>query len=266
MEDRKTTLPTYGAPPLVEVVFGRQFDPLPFTAAHIGLFWERLGRTAYPVVQEQPPLAPVIERLVDEPTTAVVEFADVPPLPRLWFSSDEHQSLVQLQRDRLLVNWRASSLPYPRYVTLSPKFSELWSVLDDFARSELTTNPVLRQFELTYVNHIPWTPRYDDYGTALRGIFPDLSWRPEARFLASPEGGDIRLGFRLPGDSGRLHVRVREGKRKVDGTRLFMLELTARGFQDDAQAWFDRAHEWIVRGFADLTSAEMQEQVWQRKA
>jgi len=29
--------------------------------------------------------------------------------------------------------------------------------------------------------------------------------------------------------------------------------------------WFDLAHEWIVRGFTDLTEKEMQETIWKRE-
>ena len=259
------TLPTFDAPPLVEVVFGRQFDPLPLTAAHTGLFWQRLGRDAYPQVQEQPPLPPMIERF-GEDQVSVVELGDVFALPRLWFTSVTGDALVQVQRDRFLVNWRASTTPYPRYVTLRPQFEALWSTFEGFSRAEFDIAPVVQQYELTYVNHIPWHPDWQDLGAALRFVFPDLGWRPGTRFLPSPEGTDVRLAVRLPKDAGRLHLRLREGRRKTDGARLFMLEFTARGLLPSASEWFDLAHEWIVHGFADLTSAEMQEQAWQRRS
>ena len=28
--------------------------------------------------------------------------------------------------------------------------------------------------------------------------------------------------------------------------------------------WFDLAHEWIVRGFADLTTEKIQQNIWRR--
>lgn len=258
-------LPTYDAPPLVEVVFGRQFEPLPLTAAHTGLLWETLGRAAYPTVHEQPPLPSMVEHL-DDQAASVLDVGEVFTWPRLWFTSRDQDSLIQLQRDRFLINWRAGAQPYPRYAALFPRFEAVWSTFREFVRAELDLSPSLRQYELTYVNHIPWAPSWQDLATALRATFPDFAWRVDGRFLASPEGGEIRLAFRLPDEAGRLHVRVRDGRRMADGARLFILELTARGFLPDAVAWFDAAHAWIVRGFADLTSREMQENTWQRRA
>lgn len=263
MSPIKNALPAYDAPPLVEVVFGRQFDPLPLTVAHTGLLWERLDRKAYPDVQEQAPLPPVVE-IYDGHAGPEIDIGEVLGFPRLWFTSREHDSLIQLQRDRLLVNWRAGMKPYPRYTTLFPKFQAVWATFETFVRAELDRAPSLRQLELTYVNHIPWAS-WPDLGAALRATFPDLAWRADSRFLVAPEGGEHRLTFRLPDKSGRLHVRFRDGRRTADGARIFILELTARGFLPDAPAWFEMAHDWIVRGFADLTSSEMQEKTWQRR-
>jgi uncharacterized protein (TIGR04255 family) len=262
MTTAKKPLPAYDAPPLVEVVFGRQFDPLQLSVAHAGLLWERLDREAYPHVQEQPPLPPVIEAF-DEQGAPEIYIGDVLS-PRLWFTSREHDSLIQLQRDRFLVNWRAGGQPYPRYSALFPKFEAVWATFENFVQAELGLAPSMRQFELTYVNHIPWAPSWPDLGTALRATFPDLAWRTGGRFLVAPESGETRFAFRFPDNAGRLHVRLREGRR-MDGARIFMLDFTARGFLPDAVAWFEMAHDWIVRGFADLTSTEMQEQTWQLK-
>jgi hypothetical protein len=33
----------------------------------------------------------------------------------------------------------------------------------------------------------------------------------------------------------------------------------------DARPWFDLAREWIVRGFADLTTLRAQKELWQRE-
>ena len=47
---------------------------------------------------------------------------------------------------------------------------------------------------------------------------------------------------------------------------MFVLDLTTRGISNEGiQEWFDMAHEWIVRGFEDLTTSEIQEKVWKKK-
>jgi hypothetical protein len=47
------------------------------------------------------------------------------------------------------------------------------------------------------------------------------------------------------------------------------LDLTVRGIGshrsfDDMKEWFNIARVWIVRGFTDLTTDEMQTKVWRR--
>jgi hypothetical protein len=51
---------------------------------------------------------------------------------------------------------------------------------------------------------------------------------------------------------------------------LFILEMRCRGISKsleyaDLKKWYNLAHEWIVRGFADITSLECQKKIWGRK-
>jgi hypothetical protein len=57
--------------------------------------------------------------------------------------------------------------------------------------------------------------------------------------------------------------------RKRDNVPIFILDLTVRGNVAEHSAevlwdWFDIAHQWIVFGFSDLTSREVQDLVWER--
>ena len=67
----------------------------------------------------------------------------------------------------------------------------------------------------------------------------------------------------------RLSAKVNKGIRKSDERPLFAFELRATGSGadkslDKMEEWFATAHEWIVRGFADLTGAKVQEEIWKR--
>lgn len=80
------------------------------------------------------------------------------------------------------------------------------------------------------------------------------------------------MSFPLPESTGRLHVTLRQMRRIQDGREVLALDLTARGFPAGPEAsgresmlsWFDVAREWIVRGFADLTTLEAQKDLWGR--
>jgi hypothetical protein len=126
------------------------------------------------------------------------------------------------------------------------------------------------QYEMTYISHMP-------IGEGWRGleqvgrVFPDFAWRQDAgRFLPTPEGVNWQTRFVLPDREGRLHASIRRGVRSPDGREVLILDLTVRGFAgngdlDSMRQWFDKAREWIVRGFADITGAEMQEEVWGKR-
>jgi len=51
---------------------------------------------------------------------------------------------------------------------------------------------------------------------------------------------------------------------------MLLLNLTARGIEETRTRegmwnWFEMAHDWIVNGFSDLTSLEVQKKIWGRQ-
>jgi hypothetical protein len=126
------------------------------------------------------------------------------------------------------------------------------------------------QYELTYVNHIPQGEAWDTLGN-IKNVFPDFTWRSEGnRFLPVPEVMNWQTSFILPEQCGRLHASIRLGKRRTDRHPIILFELTARGVSPERSKaamwrWFNLAHEWIVRGFTDLTSDKLHKSVWRRR-
>jgi len=271
MEPILSALPDYDNPPVNEVVFGIQFKKLQnLKAPHTGILWERLGRNDYPECKEMPPIAHTIESFEGVPpqsATITIEGMSHPPLPRLFFISTIKNHLIQIQEDRLHQNWRKikSDDEYPRYVKLYPKFIKSWDFFNSFV-DELDLGPIEpNQYELTYVNHIPrgegWVNLSDIYN-----VFRDFQCKLDSRFLPEPENVSWRKTYRLPDDSGRLHVSLRLAVSREIRDRVMILDLTARGFTNkNMDTWFDMAHEWIVKGFTDLTSESIQKSVWKRK-
>lgn len=267
-------LPDYETPPVIEVVIGAQFRPIAgFLPTHHGLFWE-LVRSEYPKVEAVAPLSPAYEQFGAIPTddAGIIDLSTVLPMPRLFLIDDSDSWLIQLQPDRLLQNWRKgdSGEPYPRYPAVRHRFDQSLKTLLDFCTRENLPHPEISQLETTYINHIPvgdgWNSP-DDAGA----VFPDFSWRCGDRFLPAPEAVAWKMAFTMPDHLGRLHVTVRQAVRKSDGANVLLCELTARGRPAETSPrevadWLDLAREWIVRGFADLTSEKMQDIQWGRKA
>jgi uncharacterized protein (TIGR04255 family) len=270
---RPKDLPEYDNPPVTEVVCGVLFKRLErFRLLHFGLLWQKI-RKDFPTFQETAPLVPAIELYgSEEEQDAQLQFAfgDI-PLPRIWFLDAAGTGLLQLQRDRLLYNWKKNKPAdaYPRYHVVIEKFKRQIATFEDFLKEHQLDTIEPLQYEMTYVNQIPqgegWT-NLSELGSVFRGH----QWQArEGDFLPPIEHATYKSSFLLPENKGRLHVSIRDGKRVGDNQPVLLFELTTRGFPGDASPnamwpWFDNAREWIVRAFAELTASEIQEKVWRR--
>jgi uncharacterized protein (TIGR04255 family) len=253
-------LPSYKNPPVNEVVCGLRFDtPANLRIPHIGLLWDKF-RTDYPIIQHAPPIASAKgEILVDQ--------AIGMPLPRVWFINKSDDQLVQFQVDRFYFNWRRIQSEYPRYDHVIKNFeSVLNTIVNFFSEFELgELKPI--EYELSYINHIPNGQGWDTIDDLPR-IFLDFVWKQtKGRFLPNPEKASWQTEFPLPKKKGHLIVNLKQVTRTEDKISLLVLELKARGIDESAnkeaiREWFDLAHEWIVRGFTDLTTPEIHK-IWE---
>jgi uncharacterized protein (TIGR04255 family) len=185
------------------------------------------------------------------------------PIQRVWFINKQDDQLIQFQFDRFYFNWRRRQDDYPRYPYVIKKFENILNnaiiFFKEFDLGEL--EPI--ECELCYINHIPKGQGWNEISD-LSKIFSDFNWDPKSnRFLANPESISWHSAFKLPGKYGSLAVNLKQALRTEDKIPLFVLELTARGIgeskrKDDILKWFDLAHEWIVKGFTDLTTPQIQ--------
>jgi uncharacterized protein (TIGR04255 family) len=267
-------LPEFDRPPVNEVVFGIQFQPLKaLRAAHLGLFWNRI-RDRYPNTEEQVEVAHLVEKFDALPTRQsegdlLVEVATPSVIPRCWYLDESRLQLTQVQQDRFLRNWRQieGKEAYPRFEVLFERFREEWHGFLEFLDEERIGNPTLDQCELTYINHIAQGEGWTGPSELSKVVSVWAGHRSNA-FLPEPELVNWTTSYRLPNQYGRLHVRMRQAIRNRDRRPIIVLDLTARGapnsqYWEDVSAWFDLAHEWIVRGFAELTTPEMH-RIWGR--
>lgn len=261
-----TDLPEFNAPPVVEVALGVQFRILPALRGLALAPLRERWRQQYPRIEEQPPLPSAVGS--GSPGEPFVQLNIGLPSMRYWFLSSDGSDLVQIQQDRLSVNWREaeSSSPYPRYPSIRKAFEDRFRELQEFIAQEELGSIRVTQAELEYVNAVIVKPQeVGELGRILKNW--DVS---TDHHLGEPEEARLQMTFRIAdlGDGeSRLWVQVGPGQRKPSRPTM-LLTLSARGKPsgeglDAVLSFLDGAHTHIVLSFAELTTPAMHE-VWGR--
>jgi len=262
-------LPEFDRPPVVEVAASIQFDDLQaLDTARLGLLWTRF-RNRYPRTDQRPALPQVFETFGSaRPPHVGLSLQPVLPVPRLWFLDESQTKLVQVQRNRLIVNWRQLNTvtEYPRYPALRGALEDAIQTLIEFASDEGLGGVVPNQAELTYVNHIragkPGQPRQ-----SLADFL--VCWKdPESSAFQGPaENVSLRMQYVQHRDAnpiGRLFVELDSAYTVSENAPIYVLNLIARGEPSQrtvagAFEFLDQAHELIVQGFTDITTSKLHE-------
>lgn len=257
------TLPSYKNPPINEVVCGVLFQtPENLRIPHIGLLWDKF-RQEYPIIQHAVPIAGAKSEIPIDPVTAL-------PMQRVWFINKADDQLIQFQFDRFYFNWRRKKNGYPRYSHVINNFQSAEDNLENFFKEFDLGELKPTGYELSYINHIPKGQGWNTLDDLSR-VFTDFVWNDKiGRFLPNPVDIAWQTAFPLPEAKGQLTVSLKQATRVDDKIPLLLLELTARGIDESKNTkalrkWFDLARAWIVRGFADLTSSEVQKVCWERE-
>lgn len=266
MKDKRLTPVQFTTPPVVEVVCGVSFAlPKPLKTAHIGRYWA-LVANEFPRCDEAAPLALIVEgeSSSDADGRVLIEETELPPLRRSWLINEAGTNIIQLQDDRFLFNWKRenSDIGYPSYQEVIGDFRKRWDHFNRFL-VQWTGEPRVTQLEMTYWNFL------DNDESVLRDYVRDVSSEGD-RFLPPPMVSSWRSTYVLPEGDGRLHIAAGSARHTKTGQRGIRLELTARGLPNDTSpvgcaSWFDRAHDWITHGFADVTTKRAHE-IWGRTA
>src|SRR5438132_13880540 len=124
-------LPEFESPPVSEVALSIEFLPLPaWRVSHAGLYWSHI-RKDYPHTDVQPPIPSQIEKFGEglwQPPLLRFEISN-PDVTRSWFITEDRTRLIQIQRDRFVINWRKvhGDEVYPRYDReMRPRFELEW--------------------------------------------------------------------------------------------------------------------------------------------
>jgi uncharacterized protein (TIGR04255 family) len=251
----------YQKPPVIEVVSGLAFEPIRgLTIAHFGLFWQR-------IVKEFPEAKHAVPIGLEDGTPGEPFF-----VPRLWLINSSQDAVVQLQANRFYFNWREgpNRSPYTSYTKIYEEFLRYWKLYVAFLADARLQQPQLLQCELTYINHIAQSAGWSSMMDVGKVIRP-LAWTTggPGSFLPAPKSVSWNVTFDLPDGKGILTAKMQPARRGVRDKQELILafELAAVGPPTDRseaglESWFDTAHEWIVKGFEDMTVKDIQRDVW----
>jgi len=235
--------------------------------------WHASFAARFTEVQEQPPYVPPIEQfggpLPGQQLSIVL--TQLSAARRLWFLTEDGQELLQLQRDWFACNWRkvGPESEYERWPSRRDAFSRWYREFEKFVAEHRLGAIQPTQCEVTYINSIP-------AGDISTGLDPSSLIRivrhTQGGFLPAPEQTQFAVRYPIPDDKGipigRLHVELQPALNRADGKPLVVLNLTARGRPYDSShegvlRFLEQAREWVVKGFAELTTEEMQRR-WER--
>lgn len=250
-------LPEYDHPPVIEVAVGVEFLPVDELdiAALVNL--HNVWSDDYPKIILQPEL-PSASRFASQ--LPVVFNTGVPPV-RLWSLSEDENFLVQVQADRIVMNWRRiSDAEYPHYDNIVVQFQARWSEFVDYLGRIGASPPSPTVAEVTYVNSIHFN--------ASAGPVEILTFDRNVDGLWPAAALSIQRVSPIPAELGQPGVlRIAANTEEPGALRLDVVAridvdpLIEDAFPRDA---LDFAHEVAVRGFS-LSVTAAQQETWGRR-
>lgn len=254
-------LPSFEAPPVTEVACTLQLsDALAVRTVDFAAIVAEFTDT-YPDVEEHPPLPPIILG-----GQFNFHFGAQFELPRLWMIDRAGNRLVQFQRDRFGINWRKRSddEPYPRFrQAVRPTLIDAHRRLLRATAALGLEEPTFDAFDMTYVNPIPL-----EAGQQLSDVIRPWSGELLDELGEPVHGVNLQVTFAMPAIDGVMTADAGVATRIEDGSSHVLLQLTVRGRVadgtfDKALECVDTARQWIVKGFASMTTTSMHEK-WGR--
>lgn len=247
-------LPDFARPPLTEVALGVVFEPVEIGAVGLAELYQR-WRDEFPNVQEHAALPPLFEP--PQPGSGLVIEVGHPPM-RLWMLTAAEDQLVQVQRDRLVVNWRRIGRgDYPRYHALRALLDRKLADLGSFLEGRALPVPPPVAVEATYVNLIE-AEGLADFLAAVQPL-------PER--LGRPSEASLSLVFDTTSGLGAgQRVAIFSSRDRTEEAR-YVLRVSVLGQMtrwDEFDHAITAAHEQAVRTFADVTRDAMH-RTWGRR-
>jgi uncharacterized protein (TIGR04255 family) len=252
-------LPGFRNPPAVETMMGFYFAQLEgWNPLTLGLLFAEFRRD-YPSPQFMP--------LVVDPSHVGATVLNLGPngmIPvRVGFVNRDSSQLVQVQQSLFMRNWRRSSpeQDYMAYAALKPHFLKDWNRFLAFLSENQLKHPQVYRVEVIYVNHLVRGETWETYGD-LEGLFRQVTLRArgDSNWLPEPAQVNINAGYNLKDVGVALQIGIQSAIRQPDGLEVIQFTINAKcdvtsNDQESLENALDRAHDSVILGFEDLTTA-----------
>lgn len=252
----------FKTPPINELVIGMYFSPplARLHSEHIGLFWSKVYKQ-FPKSQNAP--------LIGTTDILGMGIDDIFPLPRFWFISEDESTLIQIQRNAFLFNWRKREGSYPHYENVKEEFDRNYREFEKFLKTSVGIEDIyIDRCELSYINNIPESDLYQGVQD-IKKIIPSISF-PETG-LEGPWGVNIKTSYKTTENmvlTITVQNRISKDEEKKEHQNLHYelraSEKLSEPTKNEADRFFEKAHEVIGECFLKMVSKEAKD-VWEVK-
>lgn len=264
--------PEFAEPPVVEMALAVELEwAIGFRAVDLGSV-AAAWADQLPAVKELETLPLMLDPSPNLDDVELMLMEDINRTPRLWLQNEAGSRVVQIQQNRLTVNWRKQASEddaYPRYEAIRGYLSDAWDRLSAVVASLGHDMPQPLLCEVLYVNHIGplhgWRSVADT--SSLVSLWNDTASRD---FLPDKHHASFSLHMHLPDlpESKFGWLNFDGFTADLDDAQMLIFNVISRGdpLSDDfegALGFMDIAHEWAVRGFASVTTPRAHE-LWRR--
>lgn len=265
-------LPIFKSPPVTEMVLGVQFNDVPeFNPIRLGGWWQTV-KNDFPNLQQHERLPKrIVPKDLNQPAKLTLTLSNRPQNLRCWFLNESGTQLIQIQDDRFIYNWRKQNDTdgYPRYENIKARFKELFLSFCAYSQKNKFGEIIPNACEVVYVNRISQNELWKSHSDISKVIGVDVSCSDS--FLPRPELINAGLSYRLENNGdfvGRSTVNINSAYDRKTREPIIHLQFECIGepvTKDfvGMEKFMDIGHEWIVKGFASLTTEAMHK-VWGR--
>jgi uncharacterized protein (TIGR04255 family) len=250
----------YERPPVVETSFRFTFPPIKgWTVFHLGLLWTRI-RKRYRYAEARLPTGSVEFDELDFKLGPDIHLETLPL--RSWFVDSSKNQLLQVQPNAFIRSWKAieAEHKYCHYSDLKPMFGEDWATYREFLGEEGLPEPSVFQCDVTYINHFVKGREWNELQDVAR-LFKRIKFELTGALITS-------MSFAANIAGNQVSMASSPGLR-TDGTPIIQLTLNVNGkptsaSEVDVWAKLDDCHRLLVETFAEITSDDLQKQIWKR--